>query len=63
MDYDLIIKNPHNWFEQYMDSRFELLVTDHAEDVNNGAFMLRNSEWGNAFVDHWLNVSSTRCCP
>ena len=26
LDYDLIVKNPHNWFEQYMDSRFELLV-------------------------------------
>jgi hypothetical protein len=22
--------------------------------------MLRNSEWGNAFIDHWLAVSSAR---
>ena len=60
MDYDLIIKNPHNWFEQYLDTRFELLVTDHENDINNGAFMLRNSPWGRKFVEHWLFLCKDR---
>jgi hypothetical protein len=49
-----------NRFEQYIDSRFHLLVTDHKDDINNGAFMLRNSAWGKAFVDHWLFLCTNR---
>jgi len=60
LDYDLIVKNPHNWFEQYIDDRFDLVVTDHKNDINNGAFILRNNEWGNAFMEYWVELSSNR---
>ena len=61
MDYDLIVKNPHNFFEQYVThDRFHLILTDHKEDINNGAFMLRNSDWGRQFVDHWRYLCSDR---
>ena len=63
-DFDLIVKNPHNWFEQYLaehgDDRFHLLLTDLSDNINNGAFMLRNSAWGQRFVDHWLFLCSNR---
>ena len=68
-DFDLIVKNPHNWFEQYLssqkygDDRFHLILTDHNSSINNGAFMLRNSAWSRSFVDHWIHLSSTRQYP
>ena len=50
LDYDLIVKHPHNWYEQYIGTNeYDLVVTDHKEDINNGAFTLRNSQWGRAF--------------
>ena len=36
LDYDLIVKNPWNWYEQYLLEDFELIITDHKNDVNNG---------------------------
>ena len=35
-------------------------MTDHKDDINNGAFMLRNSAWGKSFVNHWLFLCSNR---
>ena len=55
LDYDLIVKNPHNWFEQYIDDRLDLVITDHKNDILNGAIILRNNEWGNAFMDYWAS--------
>ena len=60
LDYDLIVKHPHNWYEQYIGTNeYDLVVTDHKEDINNGAFMLRNSQWGRAFAKHWVALSDS----
>lgn len=40
--------------------RYDLIITDHRNDINNGAFILRNSEWSHAFVQHWVELSADR---
>ena len=39
LDFDLIVKNPSNWYEQYLLEQFELVLTDHINDINNGTLL------------------------
>jgi hypothetical protein len=37
----------------------DLVVTDHNKALNNGAFILRNSAWGNKFAARWAKISAS----
>jgi len=36
------------------------VVADHKNDINNGALILWNNEWGSAFMEYWMELSSNR---
>ena len=59
LDMDLMVTDMAvDFAARYLDPRFDLTLTDHNRMWNNGAFILRNTDWTWSFLERWANFSA-----
>jgi len=62
LDADAIISDDTQKIEDYIDSKYELIVSDdvgHHSDYNAGVILIKNSKWSREFIKTWWTSSNS----